>query len=126
MTKTTKKTTATNRKQSTIISIKAPAQGAPPKLLANAELTFTTGLLQGLRLTGIALWRAEQATTGRRFVAVTFPARQVEGPEGFRYHDHVRGMSNDVKRLKAAVVSAYREFAAAEGHDVPEDVEAAA
>jgi hypothetical protein len=119
-------TNKTTHKQSVTISIKAPAAGAPPKLLANAELTFTTGLLQGLRLTGIALWCAEQATTGRRWVAVTFPARQVDGPDGFRYHDHVRGLSNDVKRLKGAIVQAYREHAAAAGLEVIDEQPAAA
>jgi hypothetical protein len=119
---TTKKTT---RKQSVTITINTPGAAAPPKLLAHAELHFTTGLLQGLRLVGIALWRAEQATTGRRFVAVTFPTRQVEGPDGFRYHDHIRGLSADIKRLKAAIVTAYREHALAAGLEVLDEEPAA-
>ena len=102
------------------ITINQPAPGAPSKLLANAELGFTSGLLAGLRLTGIALWKATSGD-GRRFVSVTFPARSVEDDGETRYYDHVRGKGEDIKRLKAAIVEAYREHARQNGIEVPQD-----
>ena len=116
MTMATKKT----KKPEVTVTISAPAAGAPAKLLANAELLFATGLLAGLRLTGIALWKAT-AADGRRFVSVTFPARSVEDDGETRYFDHVRGKGEDVKRLKAAIVDAFREYAREAAIEVPED-----
>jgi hypothetical protein len=46
-------------------------KGNPPGKLADAELHFTEGPLQGLKLIGFAVW--ERRTGGRN---VTFPARQ--------------------------------------------------
>ena len=47
-------------------------KGNPPGKLAEAELHFTGGPLDGLRLIGFAIW--ERRTGGGR--NVTFPARQ--------------------------------------------------
>jgi hypothetical protein len=110
----------TTTKPTETITVNNPAAGAPANLLANVEILFVAGLLAGLRLTGIALWAAK-AGDGRRFVSVTFPARQVGGDEGPRYFDHVRGSGEDIKRLKAAIVEAYRAHAKAEALEVPED-----
>ena len=109
-----------NSKPTETITVKTPATGAPANLLAHVEILFASGLLAGLRLTGIALWAAK-AGDGRRFVSVTFPARQVEGDEGTRYFDHLRGSGEDIKRLKAAIVEAFRAHAQAEALEVPED-----
>ena len=109
-----------NSKPTETITVNNPAAGAPANLLANVEILCAAGLLAGLRLTGIALWAAK-AGDGRRFVSVTFPARQVEGDEGTRYFDHLRGSGEDIKRLKAAIVDAYRTHARAEALEVPED-----
>jgi hypothetical protein len=46
-------------------------KGNPPGKLADAELHFTGGPLDGLKLIGFAIW--ERRTGGRN---VTFPARQ--------------------------------------------------
>lgn len=46
-------------------------RGNPPGKLADAELHFTGGPLDGLKLVGFAVW--ERKTGGRN---VTFPARQ--------------------------------------------------
>ena len=46
-------------------------KGNPPGKLADAELHFSGGPLDGLKLIGFAVW--ERKTGGR---AVTFPARQ--------------------------------------------------
>jgi hypothetical protein len=46
-------------------------RGNPPGKLADAELHFSDGLLQGLKLIGFAVWERRD---GKR--NVTFPARQ--------------------------------------------------
>jgi hypothetical protein len=47
-------------------------KGNPPGKLADAELHFTEGPLDGLKLIGFGIWERRSAT-GRN---VTFPARQ--------------------------------------------------
>jgi hypothetical protein len=47
-------------------------KGNPPGKLADAELHFTEGPLEGLKLIGFAIWE-RRGGTGRN---VTFPARQ--------------------------------------------------
>ena len=47
-------------------------KGNPPSKLADAELRFTDGPLNGLKLVGFGIW--ERRTGGGR--NVTFPARQ--------------------------------------------------
>jgi hypothetical protein len=48
-------------------------KGNPPGKLADAELHFTDGPLEGLKLIGFAIWERRGASGGRN---VTFPARQ--------------------------------------------------
>src|SRR6185503_306741 len=55
-----------------IIKVIRNDAGNPPGKLADAELHFTTGDLDGLKLIGFAIW--ERRTGGGR--NVTFPARQ--------------------------------------------------
>src|SRR5215217_584826 len=55
-----------------IIKIVPNEKGNPPGKLADAELHFTSGPLEGLKLIGFAVW--ERKTGGGR--NVTFPARQ--------------------------------------------------
>lgn len=52
------------------IKIIANERGNPPGKLADAELHFTSGPLEGLKLIGFGIW--ERKTGGRN---VTFPAR---------------------------------------------------
>jgi hypothetical protein len=47
-------------------------KGNPPGKLADAELHFTSGALEGLKLIGFAIWERKTGN-GRN---VTFPARQ--------------------------------------------------
>ena len=47
-------------------------KGNPPGKLADAELHFTAGPLDGLKLIGFAIWE-RRGSSGRN---VTFPARQ--------------------------------------------------
>ncbi len=55
-----------------IVKIAPNDKGNPPGKLADAELHFTEGALEGLKLIGFAVW--ERRIGGGR--NVTFPARQ--------------------------------------------------
>ena len=48
-------------------------KGNPPGKLADAELHFTEGPLEGMKLIGFAIWERRGGGGGRN---VTFPARQ--------------------------------------------------
>ena len=54
------------------VTIQPNDTGTPPGKLADAELHFTTGPLEGLNLIGFSVWE-RRGGTGRN---VTFPARQ--------------------------------------------------
>jgi hypothetical protein len=54
-----------------VVKIINTASGNPPGRLADAELHFTEGVLEGLKLIGFTIW--ERRTGGGR--NVTFPAR---------------------------------------------------
>jgi len=49
-------------------------RGNPPGKLADAELHFTEGPLEGLKLIGFSIWEQRRGGGGGR--NVTFPARQ--------------------------------------------------
>jgi hypothetical protein len=55
-----------------IVKISPNDKGNPPGKLADAELHFTEGALDGLKLIGFAVWERRNGS-GRN---VTFPARQ--------------------------------------------------
>src|SRR5258708_4681719 len=55
-----------------VVKITPSEKGNPPGKLADAELHFIDGALDGLRLIGFALWE-RRGGNGRN---VTFPARQ--------------------------------------------------
>ena len=55
-----------------VVKIVPNDTGNPPGKLADAELHFTDGVLDGLKLIGFAVWE-RRSGTGRN---VTFPARQ--------------------------------------------------
>jgi len=55
------------------IKIMPNDKGNPPGKLADAEIHFTEGPLQGLKLIGFGIWERRGAAGGRN---VTFPARQ--------------------------------------------------
>ena len=57
---------------STVVKIIPNDKGNPPGKLADAELHFTEGVLDGLKLIGFAVWE-RRGGNGRN---VTFPARQ--------------------------------------------------
>jgi hypothetical protein len=63
---------AKRRRVIVIVKITPNEKSNPPGKLAEAELHFTEGILDGLKLIGFSVW--ERRTGGGR--NVTFPARQ--------------------------------------------------
>jgi hypothetical protein len=55
-----------------VVKIVPYDKGNPPGKLADAELHFTEGVLEGLKLIGFSVWE-RRSGSGRN---VTFPARQ--------------------------------------------------
>ena len=81
-------------------------KGNPAGKLADAELHFTGGPLDGLKLVGFAVW--ERKNGGRN---VTFPARQYSVNGERRSYALLRPMvdSSAQDRLRDVVLAAYRE-----------------
>ena len=80
-------------------------KGNPPGKLADAELHFTDGPLEGLKLIGFAIW--ETRTGARR--NVTFPARQYSVNGERRSFALLRPISDTVAhdRIRDLILEAY-------------------
>ena len=93
-----------------VVKITPNEKGNPPGKLADAELHFTDGPLEGLKLIGFAVWE-RRSGTGRN---VTFPARQYTVNGERRSFALLRpaadGGSQD--RVRDMVLQAYAEFEA--------------
>jgi hypothetical protein len=85
-------------------------RGNPPGKLADAELHFHDGPLDGLKLVGFAVW--ERKTGGRN---VTFPARQYSVNGERRSFALLRPTADAAgqDRLRDVILEAYREYEAA-------------
>ena len=85
-------------------------KGNPPGKLADAELHFTDGVLEGLKLIGFAVW--ERRTGGGR--NVTFPARQYSVNGERRSYALLRPIVDAASqdRLRDVVLAAYKEHEA--------------
>jgi hypothetical protein len=83
-------------------------KGNPPGKLADAELHFTDGPLEGLKLIGFAVWE-RKGGGGRN---VTFPARQYSVNGERRSFALLRptGDTTAQNRLRELVLQAYAEF----------------
>lgn len=84
-------------------------KGTPPGKLADAELHFTTGPLEGLKLIGFAVWE-RRTGHGRN---VTFPARQyvVNGERrSFALLRPQQGNAAGQDRVRDLVLQAYADF----------------
>lgn len=81
-------------------------KGAPTGKLADAELHFAGGPLDGLKLIGFAVW--ERRNGGRN---VTFPARQYSVNGERRSFALLRFISDPTTqdRLRDLIIEAYRE-----------------
>jgi hypothetical protein len=82
----------------------------PPGKLADAELHFTQGPLEGLKLLGFAIWERKSGT-GRN---VTFPARQYSVNGERRSFALLRPISDATaqERIRELVLNAYAEHEA--------------
>jgi hypothetical protein len=86
-------------------------KGNPPGKLADAELHFTEGPLDGLKLIGFSIWERKTGS-GRN---VTFPARQYSVNGERRSFALLRPMADSTgqDRLRDLVLQAYVEYEAA-------------
>ena len=82
-------------------------KGNPPGKLADAELHFTNGPLEGLKLVGFAVW--EKKTGGGR--NVTFPARTFSVNGERRSFSLLRPIvdSTAQNRIRDLILDAYAE-----------------
>jgi hypothetical protein len=90
-----------------IVKITPNEKNNPPGKLADAELHFTDGILEGLKLIGFGVW--ERRTGGGR--NVTFPARQYSVNGERRSFSLLRPITDATAqdRIREAILQAYRE-----------------
>ena len=86
-------------------------KGNPPGKLADAELYFTDGPLEGLKLIGFSIWE-RRTGNGRN---VTFPARQFSVNGERRSFALLRPITDTTAqdRIRELVLSAYADHEAA-------------
>jgi hypothetical protein len=92
-----------------LVKIAPNDKNNPPGKLADAELHFTDGILEGLKLIGFSIW--ERKTGGGR--NVTFPARQYSVNGDRRSFALLRPAAGDATahdRLRELILQAYGEF----------------
>jgi hypothetical protein len=85
-------------------------KGNPPGKLADAELHFTDGPLEGLKLIGFAVWERKTGN-GRN---VTFPARQYSVNGERRSFSLLRPVTDSTsqERIRDLVLQAYAAYEA--------------
>ncbi len=90
-----------------IVKITMNDNSNPPGKLADAELHFTEGVLEGLKLVGFGVW--ERRTGGGR--NVTFPARQYTVNGERRSFSLLRPIEDATaqNRIREAILEAYAE-----------------
>jgi hypothetical protein len=83
-------------------------KGNPPGKLADAELHFSDGLFEGLKLVGFAIWE-RRSGNGRN---VTFPARQYSVNGERRSFSLLRPIADSTAqdRVRDLILQAYAEF----------------
>ena len=91
-----------------VIKITPNDKGNPPGKLAEAELHFTSGELDGLKLIGFAVWE-RRGGSGRN---VTFPARQYAVNGERRSFALLRPITDTSaqERVRDLVLEAYAEY----------------
>lgn len=90
------------------IKIVPNEKGTPPGRLADAELHFTNGPLEGLKLLGFAIWERKTGN-GRN---VTFPARSYSVNGERRSFSLLRPIvdSTAQERLRDLILQAYAQY----------------
>ncbi len=91
-----------------VVKIVPNGKGNPPGKLADAELHFTSGPLEGLKLIGFAIWE-RRSGNGRN---VTFPARQYSVNGERRSFALLRPITDTTaqERIRDLIIEAYTEF----------------
>ena len=92
-----------------VVRITQNDKNNPPGKLADAEVHFTEGALEGMKLIGFAVW--ERRTGGGR--NVTFPARQYSVNGERRTFALLRPANGDATkqdRIREMVLQAYVDF----------------
>jgi hypothetical protein len=84
-------------------------KGNPPGKLADAELHFTEGPLEGLKLIGFSIWERRGGSGGRN---VTFPARSYSVNGERRSFALLRPIVDTTaqNKLREFILVAYQEF----------------
>jgi hypothetical protein len=92
------------------IKIVPNEKGNPPGKLADAEVHFVQGPLEGLKLVGFAVWERKSGS-GRN---VTFPARQYSVNGERRSFALLRPIADTTAqdRIRDLILQAYREYEA--------------
>ena len=96
-----------------VVKILPNDKGSPTGKLADAEVHFTDGGLDGLKLIGFAVWERRQGP-GRN---VTFPARTYSVNGERRTFALLRPIGGDAtaqERIRELILQAYAEFEEAE------------
>ena len=90
------------------VRITANEKGNPPGRLAEVELHFDDGPLEGLKLVGFSIWE-RRTGTGRN---VTFPARQYTINGDRRSFALLRPIVDTAaqERIRQIILDAYAEF----------------
>ena len=93
------------------VKIVSNEKGNPPGKLADAELHFSDGPLEGLKLIGFAVW--ERKTGGGR--NVTFPARSYSVNGERRSFSLLRPLSDSTaqNKIRDIILEAYGEHVGA-------------
>ena len=88
-------------------------RGNPPGKLADAELHFTEGPLEGLKLIGFSIWESRRGGAAGR--NVTFPARQYSVNGERRSFALLRPIADVTAqgRVRELILDAYADFEAA-------------
>lgn len=92
-----------------VVRITPNDKNNPPGKLADAEVHFTEGVLEGMKLIGFAVW--EKRTGGGR--NVTFPARQYSVNGERRTFALLRPTNGDATKqegIRELVLQAYADF----------------
>ena len=91
-----------------VVKITLNDKNNPPGKLADAELHFTEGLLEGLKLIGFGVWE-RRTGNGRN---VTFPARQYSVNGERRTFALLRPVAGDATaqdRIRELILQAYAD-----------------
>ena len=83
-------------------------KGTPPGKLADAEIHFSEGALEGLKLIGFAIWERRNSS-GRN---VTFPARQYSVNGERRSFALLRPIADATaqERVRELILQAFQEY----------------